>query len=199
MAQHLKGIHLIRDITNGKLEGDALGSTEIKFWPNKIQAGEYRADTRTAGSVTLLMQVGLPCILFSNAPTSLTLCGGTNTEMAPQVDYMTEIFRPNLEKFGATFDFELVKRGYFPKGGGVIKVYVNPIKSLNGVSLIDQGDVKAISGWSFVAGNLPMHIAQNSADSAVRVLRQYYPNIRTNIERYKEDYNIARDNCSGLM
>lgn len=145
------------------------------------------------------MQVALPCLLFANSSTSLTLCGGTNTEMAPQVDYMTEIFRPNLEKFGATFDFELTKRGYFPKGGGVIKVTVNPVKSLKNIQLTDQGRLKSLYGWSFVAGTLPMHIAQNSADAAVRVFRQNFPQIRVDIERYKEDHYIAPHNCSGLM
>lgn len=190
---------MIKDITKGKLEGDSLGSTEIKFWPNKITGGQYTADTRTAGSVTLLLQVALPCILFSNAPTSLTLCGGTNTEMAPQVDYMTEIFRPNLEKFGATFDFDLNKRGYFPKGGGVIKVHVIPIKSLKSAQLIDRGNVKSIYGWSFVAGTLPMHIAQSSGDAAVGVFKQNFPEVKADIERYKEDHHIAPNNCSGLM
>ena len=33
------------------------------------------------------MQAALPCLLFSNAPTELSLRGGTNAEMAPQVDY----------------------------------------------------------------------------------------------------------------
>lgn len=28
-----------------------------------------------------------------------------------QIDFMTEILRPNIEKFGATFDFDLKKRG----------------------------------------------------------------------------------------
>lgn len=176
-----------------------MGSTELKFWPNKITGGKFAADTRTAGSITLLFQISLPCVLFANSPTHLTLSGGTNTEMAPQVDYMTEVFRPNLEKFGATFDFELTRRGYFPKGGGVVKITVNPVKVLNPVNLVSQGDINSIYGWSFVAGSLPMHIAENSADAAMRVLKQNFPQVGCEIERYKENYNIAPHNCSGLM
>lgn len=112
---------------------------------------------------------------------------------------MTEVFRPNLEKFGASFDFELTKRGYFPKGGGVIKVTVTPVKSLKAVEMLQQGNINCIYGWSFVAGNLPMHIAQNSADSAVRVLKENFRQINVDIERYKENYTIAPHNCSGLM
>ena len=49
---------------------------------------------------------------FCNSPVHLDLKGGTNAEMAPQIDFITEVFRPNLEKFGATFDFDLFTRGY---------------------------------------------------------------------------------------
>lgn len=62
-------------------------------------------------SVALLLQVSLPLILFGGAPSTLHLKGGTNAEMAPQIDFLTEIFRPNLERFGATFDFTLERRG----------------------------------------------------------------------------------------
>jgi RNA 3'-terminal phosphate cyclase (ATP) len=39
----------------------------------------------------LLIQVALPCILFSSGVTILKLRGGTNAEMAPQIDYTTEV------------------------------------------------------------------------------------------------------------
>jgi len=42
-------------------------------------------------SIGLLIQVALPCILFSNGITTLKLRGGTNAEMAPQIDYTTEV------------------------------------------------------------------------------------------------------------
>jgi RNA 3'-terminal phosphate cyclase (ATP) len=42
-------------------------------------------------SIGLLIQVALPCILFSNGITTLKLRGGTNADMAPQIDYTTEV------------------------------------------------------------------------------------------------------------
>lgn len=62
-------------------------------------------------SAALLLQVSLPLTFFCPSPVTLNLKGGTNAEMAPQIDYITEIFRPNLQRFGATFDFDLVRRG----------------------------------------------------------------------------------------
>lgn len=47
--QHLSGLRLIRDLTEGKLTGDEVGSTEITFHPNAIKGGKYHADPGTAG------------------------------------------------------------------------------------------------------------------------------------------------------
>lgn len=190
------GIELVRDICSAKVKGATIGSTEIEFWPGKIKGGTYRAQVRTAGSISLLLQVALPCTLFADGPTELHLQGGTNAEMAPQIDYTTEVFRPIMEKFGATFDFDLIRRGYFPKGGGEVKVNVNSVNHLNPINLTDRGEIAKIYGWSFVAGSLPDRLSHQMADSAINVLKGYS---NVNVESYKEDRNMAPDNCSGIV
>ncbi|KAG5874476.1 hypothetical protein JTB14_009199 [Gonioctena quinquepunctata] len=196
MEQHLKGIELLRDICSARVKGASLGSTEVEFCPEEIKGGSYRAQVKTAGSISLLLQVALPCTLFAKTPTTLTLRGGTNAEMAPQVDYTTEVFRPIMEKFGATFDFDLVRRGYFPKGNGEVVVKISPVEKLNPVQLTERGNITSIYGWSFVAGTLPERLTHLMADSATNVLRKH---CNVNVERYKEDRDIAPDNCSGII
>ncbi|CAG9813137.1 unnamed protein product [Phaedon cochleariae] len=196
MEQHFKGILLLKEICSANVKGAALGSTQVEFWPGEIEGGSFRAQVKTAGSISLLLQVALPCTLFAKTPTTLTLQGGTNAEMAPQIDYTTEVFRPILEKFGATFDFDLVRRGYFPKGNGEVIVNVKPIQKLNPIELMERGHVTSIYGWSFVAGTFPERLSHQMADSATKVLKSYS---RVNIERYKEDRNVAPDNCSGIL
>ncbi|XP_069673562.1 RNA 3'-terminal phosphate cyclase [Periplaneta americana] len=197
-AQHLKGVQIVSDISKGKLKGGEIGSTEVVLHPGKVKCGEYFADTGTAGSVGLLIQVALPCIMFSNGTTILKLRGGTNAEMAPQIDYTTEIFRPLLERFGATFDYKIIRRGYFPKGGGEVHIRVNPVKQLKAVSLVDSGHVVRIWGWAFVAGSLPIKVAHLMADSAVQTLRSALRNVDVNIERYKEHPDEAVGTGSGI-
>ena len=48
------------------------------------------------------MQVSLPCLLYAPSPSQLVLKGGTNAEMAPQIDYMTEVHVPEA-LFSAEF------------------------------------------------------------------------------------------------
>ncbi|CAG9772176.1 unnamed protein product [Ceutorhynchus assimilis] len=197
MAQHLKGVELVRDLSNAKVVGAHLGSTEISFYPGKINGGSFNAFIRTAGSISLLLQVALPCAIFAKSDTMLRLGGGTNAEMAPQVDYMTEVFRPILEKFGATFEFDLIRRGYFPKGNGEVVVNVKPITQLKSIQLTDPGNITSITGWSFVAGTLPHFLSNKMAESAQKYLSKTCRNI--NIESYKEDHKVAPDNCSGII
>lgn len=91
-----------------------MGSTRLEFWPNSLQNynKELYADVQTAGCITLLAQVALPCALFvpGSTPVILVLRGGTNVAMGPSIEYLTEVFRPLLNKFGGNFDFTVVKR-----------------------------------------------------------------------------------------
>ncbi|XP_053179082.1 RNA 3'-terminal phosphate cyclase [Scomber japonicus] len=108
--QHLSGLQLVSDLCSGSLQGAALGSTDISLTPGKIHSGNHTADTETAGSVCLLLQVSLPCALFADASSQFCLKGGTNAEMAPQIDYTIKVFKPILEKFGVHFDCDLKMR-----------------------------------------------------------------------------------------
>jgi len=58
----------------------------------------------------LLLQVSLPCCLFSNGPRHLLLKGGTNADMAPPIDYMLRVFLPALKSFGVSVQCNLNKR-----------------------------------------------------------------------------------------
>lgn len=196
MEQHLKGILLVRDICSAMVKGAEIGSTSVEFWPGKISAGNYTASVSTAGSTSLLLQISLPCVLLANGESTLTLRGGTNAEMAPPIDYTTEVFRPILEKFGGTFDFDLIKRGYFPKGGGEVIINVKPVEQLKGCDLTERGQIVDILGYSFVSGSLPFHLAQNMTKGATSVLSKVQ---RVNIETYKENRDIAPDNCFGIL
>ena len=83
--QHLTGIELLGKVSQAKLKGAALKSSELTFEPQGIQSGRYLADTKTAGSIYLLIQNALSCLIFANEPCELELKGGTNAENAPQI------------------------------------------------------------------------------------------------------------------
>lgn len=197
-AQHLKGLELLAKMTRADVTGGAMGSTEVQFSPGKkIYGGRYEVDIQTAGSISLILQAAVPVALFADSEVNLHIKGGTNVIQAPQIDFFTEVFRPNLEGFGGTFDFILHKRGYFPKGQGYCEVTITPIKQLNGVQLVSPGRVEEIIGWSYVSGSFDLRIAESVARAAQNKLRSLA--VRTNIEAYKESEGMSRDNSAGLI
>jgi len=202
-AQHLTGLSLVRDLSGGRLQGGEFGSVEVSFVPGQMRCGQYSADTKSAGAVCLLAQVSIPCALFSPGMVTLNLRGGTNAQMAPQIDEYTEIFLPNISKFGFEFEYEVVRKGFFPKGGGEVNFFLNPVKQLKPLTMKDPGVVQSITGWSFSAGNLPVRVAEEMTGAARRHLREAnIPGLRgvpVNIETYKEDYNSAPNSGSGIV
>jgi len=202
-AQHLTGITLVRDITSGKLSGGTFGSTQISFRPGNIRGGNFSADTKSAGAVCLLAQVALPCALFAPSQVCLSLRGGTNADMAPQIDEYTEIFLPNIAKFGFEFEFEVVRKGFFPKGGGEVNFFLSPVKELRAVNMTEVGQVTEVRGWSFTAGNLPVRVAERMSSACKSHLAEAaspaLKGVRIDIESYKEDVETARDTGSGIV
>lgn len=99
---------------NANVKGASLRSTSLEFHPGQLhrQRRQFEADIQTAGCIGLLAQIALPCALFfpGSEPITLILKGGTNVPMGPHVEYLTEVFRPLLNKFGADFDFTVLKR-----------------------------------------------------------------------------------------
>ena len=69
--QHMTGLRLCAEIAGGTLEGDEVGSTRVRYQPNKANRIDQKrrhvfvGDTKTAGSVCLLLQAALPCALFA--------------------------------------------------------------------------------------------------------------------------------------
>lgn len=104
----------MRDMCNAKVSGAYIGSTHLEFHPKSLHrhATEFEADIKTAGCICLLIQVALPCVLFlpQKSDIVLILKGGTNVNEGPHVEYLTEVIRPILNKFGADFDLVVLKR-----------------------------------------------------------------------------------------
>ncbi|KAK6179432.1 hypothetical protein SNE40_011793 [Patella caerulea] len=197
--QHLSGLQLIGEICSGKLNGGRVQSTEISFKPGKVKGGNYLADTKTAGSICLLLQAALPCLLYSDSPSSLTLRGGTNADMAPPIDFFNLVFGPMTAQLGVQFDFQIKRRGFFPKGGGEVRVDIQAVKCLNSIKLLERGDIKLITIHSYVAGNLPLKVAQIMADHAEKKIKEYYRDVDIKQDVIKEPEHGAVGSGCGIM
>lgn len=127
--QHLYAIRALKELYNCNVEGDYLGSHYLKFIPGKLRKYELDIDIETAGSITLLLQAVLPPLCFSTKKVKLKITGGTDTKWSMPVDYFSEILLPQLRRY-ADIDFKLIKRGYYPKGNGLVEISVKAKKPI---------------------------------------------------------------------
>lgn len=285
-------------LSNGTLTGGAIGATTVQLAPHRTVCGRYGADAKTAGSVCLMAQAAVPCLLFASegaatgqgggseaapsrgetsqhsggdgvgasnmtargngqlvaapsgtlapahqrtegsskavgkgygperkrrrgrrgsrgepgsggegpdsgegaaspaASTShsataaqpagtgeeiaarlsvLTLKGGTDADHAPPIDYFRFVLAPLLQRqLGVAVAFDLARRGFFPRGGGIVSVTVPalpPGASLPPIQLAARGALQRIDVRAFAAGRAPRSTAQRMADAALADLR----------------------------
>ena len=144
MPQHLLGIQALAQLCNGRLEGDFLGSEEIKFYPGEIERNRISINIPTAGSITLVLQTLIPPALFAPQLIKISFDGGaTDTFFSPTIDHFHYAFLKILEKMGGKVDINPIRRGYYPEGGAKVGVKVFPSK-LKNLDLIERGSLKKI-------------------------------------------------------
>ncbi len=152
-AQHLSGIEAAAKMCNAELKGSKLGSMDVEFHPGKISGGKYSVDTGTAGSVTLVLQTLFPICLFADAECEIEVIGGTDVKWSPPVEYFKGVFLDNVRRMGANANLEILKYGFYPKGGGKVVLSAKPSK-LNKTEIVERGKLERIDIVSIASDNL---------------------------------------------
>ena len=190
--QHLEGIRAVAKLCNGRLEGDELGSREIRFWPGEVKAGRIRVNIRTAGNITLVLQPIMLAALRADGAVEVEFDGGaTDAPLAPPLDYMKHVTLPTLAKMGYRCELKCLRRGHYPKGGARVEARLHP-GSLQPISAVERGKVLSIRGISHCV-RLPRSIAERQANEArKRLLREGY-SAEIEVEAYdpEKDPHVA--------
>ena len=118
MHSHLNTLNAIAEITNAKVIGNYLNSTEVEFYPNEVENKFLKINIGTAGSITLLLQALIPVVK------KIRVIGGTDVPFSPTTDYFSHVFLSILNKFGIKTKLKIIKRGFYPKGGGEVEFEV---------------------------------------------------------------------------
>jgi RNA 3'-phosphate cyclase len=171
-AQHMTAVESIMKICRGKASGLAKGSTTLEFNPSDISGNDIALDVGTAGSIALVLQASLPPSLSASDPVNLRITGGTDVKWSPPFDYFKQVFIPSIRRMGANVELKLIKRGYYPRGGGEVVAHMKPLKSLKPLTELTRGHFKGIHGISHVS-NLPVSIAQRISSTAQDILERY--------------------------
>ncbi|MCD6368148.1 MAG: RNA 3'-terminal phosphate cyclase [Candidatus Aenigmarchaeota archaeon] len=153
-AQHLKAIEAIARISNGELKGNYIGSEEVEFHPGEIRGGSYKIHVGTAGSVSLVLQAILPTIVTSGKSFKLEITGGTNVKWSPSIQYVKHVFCNFLDRMGVDIRIDVCRYGFYPRGGGKIKVRIFPVERLKPLEIVERGEFQRIDVWSISSDKL---------------------------------------------
>ena len=169
MPQHITCVNAAAVITHAQVSGNEKGSTELTFRPGNIRPGDYMFDIGTAGSCSLVFQTLLPPLVFSGKPSNIIITGGTHVPFSPTYDYISNIFLPMLNRTGVAVESQIMRYGFYPKGGGRVSFRVNPVTTIKGMKLTSRGTLLSVRGHSGVA-NLPISIAARQKMSVMQTL-----------------------------
>ncbi|MBN2454104.1 RNA 3'-terminal phosphate cyclase [Candidatus Woesearchaeota archaeon] len=203
-AQHLSCIRAFEELAGAKSQYATLASDKLQFFPAPVKGRTMSIDIGTAGSVTLLLQSLLMPAIFADSKVRLKITGGTDVPWSPPADYFANVLLPHLSNFCEKIEFKLLRRGYYPKGGGKAELIVKPKYRLSDfgsfnefraylneaapkISLSSQNALAYVKGVSHASADLQkFEVAERQARSAKSLLE--LPNVSIRSE-YSESFS----------
>jgi len=171
--QHLQTINVMKELCNASVKGDKLGSTNLEFIPQEIKEKELSVKISTAGSVALVLQSLL--IAGLNYDLNVKINGGGTWNLhAPPVCFLQNVLKPILSKAGYNFDIEILKEGFYPKGGAVVNFKSKKCK-LGKINLTEKSKSASIRGISVASNDLKERkVAERQKEGAGKILLDYF-------------------------
>ena len=171
--QHTTAVNAIATMTGSKITGNYIGSSELLVEPGDKQITDITMDIGTAGSISLVVQATLLAARNYKVPFNLDLRGGTNVMWAPPIDNYPMVLFPLMERMGIHARLDILERGFYPIGGGHVKLSMDPIGTIKPLNLDSLGELKGLHGVCFVQ-HLSDRIGQDMIESCKKVFGPKY-------------------------
>jgi RNA 3'-terminal phosphate cyclase (ATP) len=159
-------------VGQARVRGATLHSSDLTFEPGAVTGGAFNFAIGTAGATGLVLHtIYLPLALRSSTSCAITISGGTHVKTSPCYHFLESTWLAYLRHCGLEVELQMVRPGFYPRGGGVLNARVRPCAGLRGFVLEDVGRPTRITGLSAVAG-LRRDIAERQARHARHSLRR---------------------------
>ena len=166
--QHLLGVKILSKICQAQVEGLYVNSTSLKFFPSQGLNLDLQEDIGTAGSIPLILQVLAPAVSLMKNSLKLSIIGGTDVPWSPTSDYTKYVLTEALSRIGINFTVDIKKRGYYPKGGGLVETLIQPCTSLNTISLLERKTISAKLLCTY--SHIPKELVEKEVQNAKTIL-----------------------------
>jgi RNA 3'-terminal phosphate cyclase (ATP) len=166
--QHLKALEAAAQVCGGRVQGASVGAMEVVFSPGKkIPGGTYDWNIGSAGSAVMLIFCLLLVALFADGPSFYTVTGGLFQDFAPSALHLKHVVLPILKRMGIRISLDILQPGYVPKGGGRIRVAVEPVAgSIAPLRLGVARSPSTVKGVALSSHLTERKVSQRMADAA---------------------------------
>jgi RNA 3'-terminal phosphate cyclase (ATP) len=164
MRQHLTAVQAAAAVGAATVRGAEIGSGALEFVPTALVGGEHRFSIGSAGSATLVLQTVLPALLRASAPTTVVVEGGTHNPLAPPFEFLNGVYLPLLARMGGDVTATLERHGFYPSGGGRVRLAVRPAGPLRPLALLERGAATGRQARALFAA-LPFEVARRELET----------------------------------
>lgn len=168
--QHRMAVEAAARVSGARVEGNRIGSQELYFSPGAVVPGEYHFDIGTAGATSLVLQTVLLPLALAAGGSRLQVTGGTHVPWSPCFHYLDWHWREMLARLGVRCELELLRAGFYPRGGGEVCARLPGGDRPGGLELVARGRLLRVRGLSAVA-NLAGEIGERQRGRALHGLR----------------------------
>ena len=191
-AQHLAGLVATAELCDAKLEGARIGSSTVEFYPGDVDKNFVRVQIDTAGSVGLALQpLQLACLRARGSVEIEIEGGGTFGKWAPSTPFIEQVNFTLLRKSGLTAELEVLKHGFYPKGGARARARFD-LPELTGSRFFEtRGELRFIHGLSIATNQLKSAgVAERQRDAVLTLLKRELRDVLIEMEtQYVESFS----------
>ncbi len=169
--QHLTAIQILAKLFDAKTENLKADSDWIRFRPSgKFNGGPAKIDVGTAGSIPLILLTLVPAVALSRNELQIEITGGTDVKSSPTIDYVRYVITEAYRSVGVRFSIDILRRGYYPKGGGIVRVEIEPCRQVETLNIAVARNFEP--RIASVCCQLPRHVAERQISSALIALEK---------------------------
>jgi RNA 3'-terminal phosphate cyclase (ATP) len=172
--QHMECVKAAKRLCDAKVEGLEKGSEKLVFKSGKYRNESFTSNIGTAGSTTLLLDTVLPITTQFDESFRIDGKGGTDVKWSPTSLYYKHVKLPLLEKLGLEAELEVKKTGFYPKGGGELRLETGDY-AMGEFKLLERGKLERFEVYSKASTDLEENsVAERQADEAAKKLKKNF-------------------------
>ncbi|OLS24111.1 MAG: RNA 3'-terminal phosphate cyclase [Candidatus Heimdallarchaeota archaeon LC_2] len=196
-TQHLTGLQLLCQLTGSVLEGGSIGSSQIKVYPHQIFVPDKQhpmIQLPTSAAVSLIIQTISNYVFVSGKPIGFDFVGGgSHVNWSPNFDILMGVNKPLFEMFGLKMHIQLMKPGFYPEGGSMGRIYLEP--TAKSKVILESGKVTEIE----VISNASNHFRNDKvAERQIAGFKSIIPEVTKELVGYADSVSMGSA-CSAII